>query len=746
MKKKPTRIEPKQIVFQMMNAWIVFCCILVASWIQPSSLQANEPIRLATSKANTQLRESDTLFLTWANDPTSTMTAKWLLPTPPLPVQGQENPIQTRTGTIRIPYLSQIKIDANAADWQDKGYRLPNITAKHWRYLQSDAWQERPPTEFEAKLGWNESGLLLLFNINDDEIFAAKQKRTAAIRNHDGIEIYLSTGVEPWQRVRIFAGLDADHNAQFRVRDDRMFKTAELQPPTIKTRKTDSGFLLELQIQWQAFYSQAIEGSIFQLQIIYNDLDTTTIEKELALLTGEPGQLEMIKYPWFPAFDAEQNIESMYRIELSRDRSATAKARLSYQNDNNTVVLSTPSAFNTKKIAFFAGQQLLHQDQPKNGLIRFLLPEAAPGFRYDQIIAKENNQLIANIPLPIAGKYQRTGIKRAGIINDNNEVAWQNARKTPFGNAPFEVASVEFTGLQPDTQYRFQIEGDDEVYSFKTAPRTLNNNIRFLTGGDLDVSEATDRLHRLAAARAPLFAVLGGDLAYANGVQWPKWPLFLKSWSKLMRTAQNQLIPVVCAIGNHEVLFGYNQTRNSAPYFYALFDDLFTNRNYTVIDFGAYLSIFLLDSGHTSNLGPNQTSWFESELNRRFQTLYRIPIYHVPAYPAHREFENRGSTLVRNTWTPLIDKYKIPFVFENHDHVYKRTHKLKNFKRDENGSIYIGDGAWGQSTREVYPDRWYIDVAKSKRHFIEVDLSAQNAEIRAIDIDGEVIDQFEVKN
>ena len=57
-----------------------------------------------------------------------------------------------------------------------------------------------------------------------------------------------------------------------------------------------------------------------------------------------------------------------------------------------------------------------------------------------------------------------------------------------------------------------------------------------------------------AAATDPAFALIGGDLAYANG--WGpcylKWDAWLQQWEDNMRTPDGRLIPLLTAIGNHE--------------------------------------------------------------------------------------------------------------------------------------------------------------------------------------------------
>lgn len=51
------------------------------------------------------------------------------------------------------------------------------------------------------------------------------------------------------------------------------------------------------------------------------------------------------------------------------------------------------------------------------------------------------------------------------------------------------------------------------------------------TGDDMGTAQAVP-LCRQAGEENPLFAVLGGDLAYANGRDVSKWHDWLDNWSK----------------------------------------------------------------------------------------------------------------------------------------------------------------------------------------------------------------------
>ena len=94
-----------------------------------------------------------------------------------------------------------------------------------------------------------------------------------------------------------------------------------------------------------------------------------------------------------------------------------------------------------------------------------------------------------------------------------------------------------------------------------------------------------------------------------------------------------RLIPMVACIGNHEVDGGYGKPRAKAPFFYALFDGLYPETGYATLDFGDYLSLVLLDTGHTTPIGGEQTDWLEKTLKARADHPQRVRGQPRPGLP-----------------------------------------------------------------------------------------------------------------
>jgi acid phosphatase type 7 len=330
---------------------------------------------------------------------------------------------------------------------------------------------------------------------------------------------------------------------------------------------------------------------------------------------------------------------------------------------------------------------------------------------------------------------------------------------SPFPHSGRFIHRVELTGLEPGTTYEFRVSEGGRIYRFRTMPRDLSRPLRFATGGDVRHSQAMmERTNRALLPYDPDFIVWGGDLAYADGRpdRVERWYEFMDAIKRTLVTVDGRVIPILAAIGNHEVRGGYWHNsdeyapgeawqREFAPFYYSLF--AFPGHpGYGALDFGDYLSIVLLDTDHSGPIEGEQTAWLDRILGERREVPHVFPTYHVPAYPSVRNPEGSGHQRVREHWVPLFERHGLRLVFEAHDHAYKRTHPIREGRVHPGGVVYVGDGAWGVSTREIGRSHregmWYLDQGHADRHFILVTLHGPHQHLLVVNEDGRVIDEY----
>ncbi|MCH7911282.1 MAG: fibronectin type III domain-containing protein [Candidatus Hydrogenedentes bacterium] len=316
---------------------------------------------------------------------------------------------------------------------------------------------------------------------------------------------------------------------------------------------------------------------------------------------------------------------------------------------------------------------------------------------------------------------------------------------------------VELQNLKPGGTYYF-IAGDprrgfSKELKFRTIP-SGDAPIRFVTGGDMESTSITRKLLTLAAHEDPQFCVIGGDIAYGNGLVGPDiriapgrkrasvaWDRWLDNWEELMVTREGYQIPMVLAIGNHEVRGSFNQRPERAPIYRGYFAQE-GGRSYFSRTFGENMLLIALDTNHITPYEGAQTDWLRETLAASTHIPYTFALYHVPLYPTFRPYDGPGSVEGRKYWMPLFDEFGLTAAFENHDHVFKRTKLLKGDKVDPDGTLYIGDGCFGQPRRPLSEanHRWYHEKTQSIEHFWVVDVYNERTRYRAIDFEGNELD------
>ncbi|MCL6258690.1 metallophosphoesterase family protein [Aquiflexum sp. TKW24L] len=328
----------------------------------------------------------------------------------------------------------------------------------------------------------------------------------------------------------------------------------------------------------------------------------------------------------------------------------------------------------------------------------------------------------------------------------------------PYPFSSRYIHRVGIQGLRPNTEYELKFASSESVYYFRTLPKNLNNkSLKIAIGGDsMHQKEWLEKTNRVVTAQDPDFVIIGGDMAYENGLAENIQRIYdwFDAYKNTLVTADKRILPCIVAAGNHEVVGGYytkhegyvqnNEFRaRIAPYFYSLFS--FPGQpGYNVLDFGNYLSLIILDTEHSNPILGVQTDWLTKTFEERKKVNHKIPIYHVPAFPSVREYSGTVQTLVRETWTPIFEANGVEIAFENHDHAYKRTFPIKNMEVNEAGIIYVGDGSYGVTPRKIHSvdSTWYLNKAQSIRAFTLLTVEENRWSLVSIDEDGNVIDTF----
>ncbi|MEO0513905.1 MAG: sugar-binding protein [Planctomycetota bacterium] len=673
-----------------------------------------------------------TVFLTWHGDPTTTMVAQWLV-SGALPPMMPGTSDEAAFDTPRLP--RPIVIDGRGDDWGVHGLRLDYLPMAD----PAGAWPDPVGFTAIAKVGWTADGVAVLVHVRDDE--ATEAKHDDQLWTADGVEAFLGFALTDSRATQLIVspGIDPAHPAlrsQSYVHGD-LPENANNPAAAVAT---DDGYTVELLMTWEALGVTPEVGETYTFQLLVNDQD------------GEFGRDQL---GWYPAVDSSSNRNSMQTIRLTEDAKATVRlqALARFDDELGQIVLDLggePRLIG-ERVVVRSGEHQLATAILENvlGFAGAVIPldvgDDGNVPRIDAVSIHLDDRVVGRSRLPLnPWRITPEPITVERVGEADGDIAELSSKVIPFGRSGWYVHRVSMAGLAPDSQHLLDIPGLDEPLLFRTAPATLDRPLIFAEGGDVGVSREVGMLHDHAASWDPLFGLVGGDCAYGDGVRPEMWLKYLQLWREHMMTPDGRSIPMLCTIGNHEVAGGYGKTKEEGPFFYALFGPLYPHQGaYRALDFSDYLSLILLDSGHTAKHGGRQAEWLDKTLAARADVTFRFPAYHVPAYPSHRAFEGHHSAEARENWVPLFEKHAVTAVFEHHDHTYKRTHRLINDQPHPDGVLYLGDGAWGRTPRTVDPSRPYLAVALSERNVIRVELTpAGDASYLAVDEFGVELDRY----
>ncbi len=313
---------------------------------------------------------------------------------------------------------------------------------------------------------------------------------------------------------------------------------------------------------------------------------------------------------------------------------------------------------------------------------------------------------------------------------------------------------VHLDNLQPATTYYLRISSDDQVsqeYHFITAPE---DDVPFslIYGGDsrigresgpsggMDPYEHTDRrniFRRVAelVKQYPDIIALSHSGDFCLNAEWRYMERWLSDY-ELTTTGTGRLMPIIPGRGNHDRQVGFEE----------MFPWPDFHRNY-------YFTTQL--SGETALISLNtnisiigdQKDWLKVQLQElRPANRWVFVQYHVPAYGSVKSIAQGAPQ--RQHWVPLFEEYDVNLVGESDHHTLKRTVPIRYGAPDmENGITYIGDGGLGVPQRVPDTTRWWFQdpgFAISAHHVQLLEFGQEELRVRAIGIDGKVLDDFSV--
>ncbi len=693
-----------------------------------------------------------TLLLTWFEDPTTTMVVQWISDGH-LPPRADGSAARTAWSVPEAE--GELVMDGDPDDWADAGLRTDHIP------LPDGGWPDATGTMASVRTAWTPEGLAVFADVADDDPLGLPMKRREGRTQvvADRVEMRL-TGADPEAgSFRIQVGLPVEPGGPASVAVVNDVEEAGPTEPAAGIVLTAKGYAVEAMLPWAAIPGLVGEtGTPLGLQVEVFDADDRPTLSALSwagyayprqawrrvapLVLSGPGRVDPVRArvearrPANPEGGERERVLAIGGEPRLIGETVTVRS--------GDVVLADVVL---DDVQGFAGAELM-----LGGRFAGAMPEA----RLDTVTVELDGAIIAREVIdptywavaPEAGRLTAIEGEHAP-----DEIPAPSIHS--FAGSGWFVHRTVLTGLDPGTDYAVAVPGRLAPVRFRTAPATLDEPMVFAEGGDVGASREVGELHDEAAAWDPLFGLVGGDCAYGNGLDPIAWLQYLRLWNDHMTPADGRSVPMVCSVGNHETIGNRSGKKpEDAPFFRDLFGPTFSARGaYGVLDFGGdptdggtpYLSLYLLDSGHSAPHGTHQLDWLVTALAERKTVEHQLVAYHVPAYPSVRDPNGGDSSSARKNWVPLFEQQPIDLVFEHHDHAYKRTHPLRGGEAHPDGVLYLGDGCWGRSPRKVDPTRPYLALALSERNVMRVTLNPDGTRaVLAVNEHGEVLDEMEL--
>jgi len=216
-----------------------------------------------------------------------------------------------------VPRMTHVQVDGRPADWGEAGLRVD--------MLRTVRGNSKGVSDHDARvrLGWNDSGLLLLVDVQDDVWVehAAKDKLWAL----DAIEVFLAPehGASNMCQWVIAPGMAADQSElRWHLHDHRSDNELKSRPAALRAARSRSpdGCVVEVLLPWEALAIDPALGREIAFQIYIDDADATE-------------DLQPYVVAWYPAAGTHMDTRRMCRLRLSEQAGRPVVANIQAEHD-----------------------------------------------------------------------------------------------------------------------------------------------------------------------------------------------------------------------------------------------------------------------------------------------------------------------------------------------------------------------------------------------------------------------------
>jgi hypothetical protein len=347
------------------------------------------------------------------------------------------------------------------------------------------------------------------------------------------------------------------------------------------------------------------------------------------------------------------------------------------------------------------------------------------------------------------------------LVDDSVEVRWITeqasvgaVRYWKEGGEPQTVTEVApgtdhrlgLSDLLPGTRYFYEVLDFDAVltgeFRFRTAPPANEGTVRIAVIGDSgNASLQQQAVAEVIRDMAPDLFLHTGDLDYLG---FPDITVF---------EPYRDILPNTCLYpsrGNHDIFpwssfFTPPEPVPGAPPTYYSFD------------WGS-AHFVTLDTGWGLQPGSHQLEWLVQDLEKAQEAgrNWTILCFHYCLYTVGAYAWDPDLKILRDTLTPVFDRFEVDLVLMGHDHNYQRSYPIRGDAIHDAwqepsftspaSTLYVVTGGGGAV---LYPalestEGSFIRVFEPVHHVVQIEMTPSRLEVRAVGIEGEVYDEFTI--
>ena len=338
-------------------------------------------------------------------------------------------------------------------------------------------------------------------------------------------------------------------------------------------------------------------------------------------------------------------------------------------------------------------------------------------------------------------------------------------------NQRTNVHRASVFGLLPDTRYAYRVRNGNDVSKTFYFETDSADSFNFVFVGDpqlggsgnsaSDETKWTNTL-RVITQKFPKTSLIvsAGDQVERGNKE--------EQFSQFLSSDYIRSLALAPSIGNHEGTKSSSSTDSIYLYteHFNLPNTLATGKLEAKDDTGSnyyytYNNVLFIHLNTNSLDFDAHKRFMEKAIDLNPDATWKVVVMHYALYGAGEYFENDAIGQRREALAPIFDELDIDVVLNGHEHVYARSHIIKNnvpdtasgknaSVTDPDGILYLtGGSSTGSKYYEPLPDESAPHVAyklKNNALFTNIEVTASSFKLTTYRVsDGAAIDTFEIK-